>query len=128
MWQVRPLPRGTVQMHRLLTRISQGVASRADLDRLERLCDMVKYTSLCGLGQSAPNPVLSTLRYFRSEYEALIKEPSRDGDRVGLETDATVHPGTDLASGPSPPAPGTSRRVSQSTTRRVIHGGQDTHN
>ena len=40
-------------------------------EQLEGLCDMVKHTSLCGLGQSAPNPVLSTLRYFRDEYEAL---------------------------------------------------------
>jgi NADH:ubiquinone oxidoreductase subunit F (NADH-binding) len=41
---------------------------------LEELCDLLKHTSLCGLGQTAPNPVLSTLRYFRHEYEAHIKE------------------------------------------------------
>jgi bidirectional [NiFe] hydrogenase diaphorase subunit len=63
---------GTVQLHSLLTKIHQGQASRADLELLEELCDMVKHTSLCGLGQSAPNPVLSTLRYFRDEYLALI--------------------------------------------------------
>jgi bidirectional [NiFe] hydrogenase diaphorase subunit len=67
-----PCRAGTVQMHRLLTRIGQGVGTRDDLAKLEGLCDMVKHTSLCGLGQSAPNPVLSTLRYFRPEYEALI--------------------------------------------------------
>ena len=72
--QVHPLPRGTVQLHRLLQRISRGLGTRADLDQLEALCDMVKHTSLCGLGQSAPNPVLSTLRYFRHEYEALIRD------------------------------------------------------
>jgi bidirectional [NiFe] hydrogenase diaphorase subunit len=55
-------------MHRLLERINQGQAGRAELRRLEQLCDMVKHASLCGLGQSAPNPVLSTLRYFREEY------------------------------------------------------------
>jgi bidirectional [NiFe] hydrogenase diaphorase subunit len=64
---------GTVQLHQLLTKIRQGEASMADLQLLEELCDMVKHTSLCGLGQSAPNPVFSTLRYFRDEYLALIR-------------------------------------------------------
>jgi bidirectional [NiFe] hydrogenase diaphorase subunit len=64
---------GTAQMHRLLTRISAGAASRADLAQLTELCDLVKSTSLCGLGQSAPNPVLSTMRYFPEEYEALLR-------------------------------------------------------
>ena len=63
---------GTVQLHRLLTKIRQGDASLTDLELLEELCDMVKNTSLCGLGQSAPNPVLSTLRYFRDEYLTLV--------------------------------------------------------
>ncbi|MDM9380387.1 NADH-quinone oxidoreductase subunit NuoF [Chlorogloeopsis sp. ULAP01] len=65
---------GTVQLYRLLTKIRQGKASLTDLELLEELCDMVKNTSLCGLGQSAPNPVFSTLRYFREEYLALIKK------------------------------------------------------
>ncbi|MFM7364201.1 MAG: NuoF family protein [Cuspidothrix sp.] len=64
---------GTVQLHNLLTKISNGKGSKADLELLEELCDMVKHTSLCGLGQSAPNPVFSTLRYFRDEYLALIR-------------------------------------------------------
>jgi bidirectional [NiFe] hydrogenase diaphorase subunit len=68
---------GTVQMHQLLTKIREGKASMADLELLEELCDMVKYTSLCGLGQSAPNPVFSTLRYFRDEYLALITSANR---------------------------------------------------
>ena len=63
---------GTVQLHGLLTKISQGKGSLADLDLLEELCDMVKHTSLCGLGQSAPNPVFSTLQYFRDEYLELV--------------------------------------------------------
>ncbi|MBD2252506.1 NuoF family protein [Nostoc parmelioides] len=63
---------GTVQLHGLLTKISEGKALVTDLELLEELCDMVKNTSLCGLGQSAPNPVFSTLRYFRDEYLALI--------------------------------------------------------
>jgi bidirectional [NiFe] hydrogenase diaphorase subunit len=64
---------GTVQLHRLLARISAGQASAEDVARLEALCDLVKHTSLCGLGQSAPNPVLSTLRYFRQEYDRRLR-------------------------------------------------------
>jgi bidirectional [NiFe] hydrogenase diaphorase subunit len=64
---------GTVQMHRILERITNGSATPADLQILEDLCVMVQETSLCGLGMSAPNPVLSTLRFFRDEYEAHIK-------------------------------------------------------
>lgn len=65
---------GTMQMHRILERITNGSATAADLARLQELCPLVSETSLCGLGQSAPNPVLSTLRYFREEYEAHIRE------------------------------------------------------
>ncbi len=68
-----PCRAGTVQMYRLLTRIMDGQATRRDLAQLEELCDMVKHTSLCGLGQTAPNPVVSTLRYFRNEYEERLK-------------------------------------------------------
>lgn len=63
---------GTVQMYQLLTKIGDGKATVTDLEQLEELCDLVKHTSLCGLGRAAPNPVLSTLRYFRSEYLSLI--------------------------------------------------------
>src|SRR5262249_56355171 len=72
-----PCRAGTVQMHRLLSRIAERRATPGDLEKLEALCDMVKHTSLCGLGQSAPNPVLSTLRYFRNEFVALL------GDAAG---------------------------------------------
>jgi bidirectional [NiFe] hydrogenase diaphorase subunit len=68
-----PCRAGTVQMYRLLSRIAAGDATAAEVKQLELLCDMVKHTSLCGLGQSAPNPVLSTLRYFRPEYERALK-------------------------------------------------------
>jgi bidirectional [NiFe] hydrogenase diaphorase subunit len=51
-------------------------ATPADLEQLKALCGMVKVTSLCGLGQSAPNPVLSTLRWFSHEYEAACRQPS----------------------------------------------------
>jgi len=59
---------GTVEMHRLLRRITSGTATMDDLARLEELCELVGATSLCGLGMTTPNPVLSTLRYFRDEY------------------------------------------------------------
>jgi bidirectional [NiFe] hydrogenase diaphorase subunit len=65
---------GTRQLLRLLERITRGEASMADLRKLEELCGTVGTMSLCGLGQSAPNPVLSTLRFFRDEYEAHILE------------------------------------------------------
>lgn len=67
---------GTVQIHTLLTKFQQRQATTADLAQLETLCDLVKHASLCGLGQSAPNPVLSTLRYFRQEYLDRIVPPS----------------------------------------------------
>jgi bidirectional [NiFe] hydrogenase diaphorase subunit len=66
---------GTVQLHQLLTKIREGKASLADLELLKELCDMVKHTSLCGLGQSAPNPVLSTLHYFEQEYLSKLVHP-----------------------------------------------------
>jgi bidirectional [NiFe] hydrogenase diaphorase subunit len=64
---------GTVQLHRLLTKVIEKKAVQADLDQLVQLCHLVRETSLCGLGQSAPNPVLSTLRYFPEEYQALLR-------------------------------------------------------
>ena len=69
-----PCRAGTAQMYDLLTRITDGSAAPRDLELLEELCDMVSNTSLCGLGQSAPNPVLSTLRYFREEYTEHIEQ------------------------------------------------------
>ncbi len=67
-----PCRTGTQQMHGLLDKISKSQATHKDLALLEELCEVVAATSLCGLGQSAPNPVLSTLRYFRKEYEAKL--------------------------------------------------------
>jgi len=71
-----PCRAGTVQMHRILTRLCEGAGTAEDLARLEALCDMVGATSLCGLGQNAPNPVLSTLRFFRHEFEQGVKHGS----------------------------------------------------
>jgi bidirectional [NiFe] hydrogenase diaphorase subunit len=64
---------GTAQMHDILSKITNGAASMNDLSTLEELCDVVQNTSLCGLGQTAPNSILSTLRYFRDEYLAHIQ-------------------------------------------------------
>jgi bidirectional [NiFe] hydrogenase diaphorase subunit len=69
-----PCRAGTVQMHTLLERICAGRGTVADLARLESLCRTVRDTSLCGLGQTAPNPVFSTLDHFRDEYEALLTD------------------------------------------------------
>jgi len=78
-----PCRAGTVQMLRLLEKILNRQATARDLARLEELCELVKNTSLCGLGQTAPNPVLSTLRFFRNEYEELLQPdtfgPHEDG-------------------------------------------------
>jgi bidirectional [NiFe] hydrogenase diaphorase subunit len=65
---------GTTQLHGLLERISNGEGKMEDLDTLERLGAMVQKTALCGLGQTAPNPVSSTLKYFREEYVQHITE------------------------------------------------------
>ncbi len=65
---------GTQRMLEMLTRITEGKGSEEELKLLEELAGRVKTTSLCGLGQTAPNPVLTTLRYFRNEYEAHIRD------------------------------------------------------
>jgi NADH:ubiquinone oxidoreductase subunit F (NADH-binding)/(2Fe-2S) ferredoxin/NAD-dependent dihydropyrimidine dehydrogenase PreA subunit len=69
-----PCREGTKQMLLTLQRITSGKGTMEDLDTLEELAVMVKECSLCGLGQTAPNPVLTTLRYFRDEYEAHIRD------------------------------------------------------
>lgn len=69
-----PCREGIRRMLEILTRISEGDGDMADLEALEALAQTVQSASLCGLGKSAPNPVLSTLRYFREEYEAHIQD------------------------------------------------------
>jgi NADH-quinone oxidoreductase subunit F len=69
-----PCRLGTRQMLEILTRITQGKGQDGDIDALLSLATTVKESSLCGLGQTSPNPVLSTINYFRDEYEAHIKE------------------------------------------------------
>jgi bidirectional [NiFe] hydrogenase diaphorase subunit len=79
-----PCRAGTVQLTGLLTKIIDGRANKGDLAVLEELCDMVKHASLCGLGQTAPNPVLSTLRYFREEYTTRLQPEVAANGRRGL--------------------------------------------
>ena len=67
-----PCREGTKQMKVILDRICNGFGTLEDIDELEKLAHMIQNTSLCGLGQTAPNPVLSTLKHFRDEYEAHV--------------------------------------------------------
>ena len=79
---------GTAQMFRLLDKITHGDGTLDDLALLEALCDMVQHTSLCGLGQAAPNPVKSTLRYFRHEYLAHIVDKTCPAGVCSLHREA----------------------------------------
>ncbi len=65
---------GTKRMHEILTRITEGKGKEGDVELLQDLCNGIKAGALCGLGQTAPNPVLTTIRYFRDEYDAHIRE------------------------------------------------------
>ena len=71
--QCTPCRIGTKRMLEMLERITEGKGEKGDIEKLERLAETIKKTSICGLGQTAPNPVLSTLHYFRNEYEEHIK-------------------------------------------------------
>jgi bidirectional [NiFe] hydrogenase diaphorase subunit len=85
-----PCRAGTVQLHELLTKIMNRQATAKDLAQLEALSAMVKEMSLCGLGQTAPNPVFSTLTYFKSEYLDLLQpEPE---DQRGASPSVAVAP------------------------------------
>jgi bidirectional [NiFe] hydrogenase diaphorase subunit len=81
---------GTAEMHQLLSRIVQGQATPEDMTLLQELCETVKYTSLCGLGQSAPNPVLSTIKYFENEYLAHIVDHVCPAGQCQIEALAPV--------------------------------------
>ena len=69
-----PRRNGTTRMMEILNRICDGQGQEGDIEMLEQLCVSIKDGSLCGLGQTAPNPVLTTIRYFRDEYEAHIRD------------------------------------------------------
>ncbi|MFP4189733.1 MAG: NADH-ubiquinone oxidoreductase-F iron-sulfur binding region domain-containing protein [Candidatus Woesearchaeota archaeon] len=84
-----PCREGTLRLHELLQKFADGDATFDDLEFIERLCYYIKDTAACGLGQAAPNPVLTTLKYFRNEYEALIKgeEPVMEDIESGHKKD-----------------------------------------
>lgn len=65
---------GTKRMLEILERITNGEGRDGDIEKLEDLAEQIKDNSLCGLGQTAPNPVLTTIKYFRDEYEAHIRD------------------------------------------------------
>jgi NADH:ubiquinone oxidoreductase subunit F (NADH-binding)/(2Fe-2S) ferredoxin/NAD-dependent dihydropyrimidine dehydrogenase PreA subunit len=69
-----PCREGTKRMYEILTKITDGQGQPNDIEKLERLGNMIKKASLCGLGQAAPNPVLSTIKNFRQEYEEHVKD------------------------------------------------------
>ena len=69
-----PCREGTRHMYDILTAITEGRGQEEDIDLLEKMGSLIKDTALCGLGNTAPNPVLTTIRYFRNEYEAHIRE------------------------------------------------------
>ena len=79
---------GTAQILGLLQKFIDGEATRWDLSTLRDLCELVRDTSLCGLGQAAPNPVLSTLKYFFDEYEAQIQE--EEPEMAGVEQEVKL--------------------------------------
>jgi len=91
--------KGTQRMYEILDDITRGRGTLGQLDLLEELAEVVRDTTMCGLGQSAPNPVLSTLRYFRGEYERHIIEKRCDAhvceDLVGAPCQATCPIGTE---------------------------------
>lgn len=69
---------GTKRMYEILDKITKGEGELEDLNRLERLGNNIKLSALCGLGQTAPNPVLSTMNYFRQEYERHVRDHKCD--------------------------------------------------
>ena len=99
-----PCREGTKRMLEILTNITQGKGKEGDIELLEQMAPIIKDASLCGLGQTAPNPVLSTLRYFRREYEehihqkycraavcsALSKSPCQNTCPIGMDVPAYI--------------------------------------
>ncbi|MGP1385044.1 MAG: NuoF family protein [Thainema sp.] len=86
-----PCRTGTVQLYAMLTKLVNGDATEADLERMKALCYMVKETSLCGLGMTAPNPILSTLHFFPEEYQVLLRSPAYlDATHNGKSADAAT--------------------------------------
>jgi NADH:ubiquinone oxidoreductase subunit F (NADH-binding) len=91
-----PCRAGTAQLYTLLTRICTGTGTLGDLEMIEDLCDTVKSASLCGLGQTAPNPVLSTLKYFRNEYIEHIVHKRCPAGVCNMEAAVSAEPAVEV--------------------------------
>ena len=113
---------GTKRMLEILTRITEGKGQEGDIELLEQLAALVKNTSLCGLGQTAPNPVLTTLKYFRSEYEAHITNKQVPGAPVPGAADVHDHRGVHRLHGVRPGLPdqGDHRRDEEAARHRPV--------
>ena len=100
-------------MNELLAKITRFEAGHKDIAMIEELCDLMKNTSLCGLGQSAPNPVLSTLRYFAEEYKAHVESGQCPAGRLRKSSLGSQDHGRNIPSrreNPDDRQPATSRR------------------
>jgi len=80
-----PCRTGTKQISKILDKISEGDGTQEDMKNLEDLCHVIKETSLCGLGQSAPNPVLSTIHHYNHEYQSLLKDNKKGNPKETKE-------------------------------------------
>jgi NADH:ubiquinone oxidoreductase subunit F (NADH-binding) len=69
-----PCREGTLRLKEMLEAVTKGLGREGDIEKLEKMAQLIKKTSLCGLGATAPNPVLTTIKYFRNEYEAHIRD------------------------------------------------------
>jgi len=90
-----PCRAGTIQMHDILLRATRGEANEEDLAMLQEMAELLKDASLCGLGQTAPNPVVSTLKYFPLEYDAHIREHRCPAGHCKFEAVAAAMEGTE---------------------------------
>ena len=77
-------------MYDVLEKITKGKATAEDIEFLKELCDVVRNTSLCGLGMTAPNPVLSTMRYFKNEYDQKLMAEAHSGNGDGRHSAVEV--------------------------------------
>lgn len=124
-----PCREGTKVMLDILTRITEGKGQPGDIETLESLGNTIRNTALCGLGQTAPNPVLSSIRYFREEYEAHIDEKRCPGgvckDLVGYEIDASKCRGCSLCA-KACPAQAIHQVAGEATLAEAV-GGEGSH-
>ena len=125
-----PCREGTKRMLEILQRIASGRGVEGDIDKLLRLGDTIKRTSLCGLGQAAPNPVLSTIKHFRAEYESHIREKRCPAGVCAALLTYTIIPETCVGCGackrkcPVPCIAGKPKEVHEIDQARCIKCGQ----